>query len=250
VACNEWRDKLDRYIDGELTAEEASAFGAHLGGCPGCAAESVQRLQMKRSVQLAGKRFEPTSDFRNRIAKRVEKKSRSGIAAKWKFALIPAFAVLAAAFLLTSYFGRERSEQRRVFSELADLHVATLASSTQVDVLSTDRHTVKPWFQGKIPFTFNLPDLPGSEFTLVGGRIAYLEQVSGAHLIYQIRKHEISVFIFPDREGALQSLPSEPVNAASFNLQTWTKNGLRYFVIGDANRDDIAALSKLLRDTG
>jgi anti-sigma factor RsiW len=250
VACNEWRDKLDAYVDGELTSAEAAILGPHLRTCAECAADALERVQMKRAVQIAGKRYEPSADLRNKITKSVDVRSRRGIALKWKFALIPALGLLAAAFLLTSYLGRERREQQRVYSELADLHVATLASSTQVDVLSTDRHTVKPWFQGKLPFTFNLPDLPGSEFSLLGGRVAYLEQVSGAHLIYQVRKHEISVFIFPDRDGEMRSLPSGPMNAASFNMQTWMKNGLRYFVIGDASKEDIKALSKLLQDAG
>lgn len=250
MACNEWRDKLDGYVDGELTPGEAAKLGAHLRSCAECAADALRRVQMKRAVQIAGKRYEPSTELRNKIATSIEVRSRRGIALKWKLALIPAVGLLAAALLLTSYFGRERREQQRVYSELADLHVATLASSTQVDVLSTDRHTVKPWFQGKVPFTFNLPDLPGSEFTLLGGRVAYLEQVSGAHLIYQIRKHEISVFIFPGRDDGMRSLPSGPANAASFNMQTWMKNRLRYFVIGDASKEDIKALSKLLQDAG
>jgi anti-sigma factor RsiW len=250
VACNEWRDKLDSYVDGELTPAEAATLGAHLRSCAECAADALQRAQMKRAVQVAGKRYEPSTELRNKIAKSIAVKSHRRIALKWKLALIPALGLLAAAFLLTSYFGRQRREQQRVYSELADLHVATLASSTPVDVLSTDRHTVKPWFQGKVPFTFNLPDLPGSEFTLLGGRVAYLGQVSGAHLIYQIRKHEISVFIFPDRDGEMRSLPSGPANAASFNMQTWMKDDLRYFVIGDASKEDIKALSKLLQDAG
>jgi anti-sigma factor RsiW len=223
VACDEWGEKLDRYLDGELAPAEAAALSAHLRGCAGCTAEVLERVQIKRSVQAAGRRYAP------------------------RLVLIPALLVLVAAFLLNSYIGRERAGQERVYSELADLHVATLASAAQVDVVSSDRHTVKPWFQGKIPFTFNLPELPGSEFSLVGGRVAYLEQVSGAHLIYQIREHEISVFIFPERESEMSSLPSGLTNAASFNLETWTQNGLRYFVIGDASADDIRALSKLLR---
>jgi anti-sigma factor RsiW len=250
VACNEWRDKLDAYVDGELAPAEATTLSAHLRSCAECAADGLQRVQMKRAVQIAGKRYEPSAELRNKITKSIEAKSRRGISAKWKFALIPALGLLAAVLVLTLYLGGERAEHLRVYSELADLHVVTLASSTQVDVLSTDRHTVKPWFQGKIPFTFNLPDLPGSEFSLLGGRVAYLKQVSGAHLIYQVRKHEISVFIFPDRGDEMRSLPTGPGNAASFNMQTWMKNGLRYFVIGDASREDIKALSKLLQDAG
>jgi anti-sigma factor RsiW len=109
---------------------------------------------------------------------------------------------------------------------------------------------VKPWFQGKIPFTFNLPELQGTEFILVGGRVTYLEQTPGAHLIYQVRKHEISVFIFPELGLEMPSFSAGSVNALSFNTESWTQNGLRYFVVGDASADNIAALSKLLRDAG
>jgi anti-sigma factor RsiW len=78
--------------------------------------------------------------------------------------------------------------------------VATIASANPVDVVSTDRHTVKPWFAGKIPFTFNLPDLQGSAFTLVGGRVSYLRQSPGAELIFKIRQHQVSVFIFQEKD--------------------------------------------------
>lgn len=70
-----------------------------------------------------------------------------------------------------------------MLSEVADLHIATLASANPIDVVSTDRHTVKPWFAGKIPFTFNLPELQNSPFTLLGAKVSYLNQSPGAHSI-------------------------------------------------------------------
>lgn len=247
MACKEWGGTLDRYLDGELSSAENTALGAHLRGCAECAAGVLERVQMKRSVHMAGRRYEPSASLRSQIAKMAAATSPAGIFRRWRFVLVPALVGLLAVFLLDAYLGRERAERQRVYSELADLHVATLASATQVDVVSTDRHTVKPWFQGKIPFTFSLPELSGSEFTLLGGRVAYLEQVAGAHLIYQIRKHEISVFIFPE-QAETPSLPQGPADAASFNSQTWTQNGLRYFVIGDASAADIRALSTLLQN--
>ncbi len=250
MACEEWRKQLDVYLDGELSSTEAGAFTTHVRGCPVCTGEILQRVQLKRSVQMAGKRYAPSAELRSKITKSLPAKSRGGNATRWRFVLVPALLLLIAAVLLNSYIGRERAARQRVYSELADLHVATLASATPVDVISSDRHTVKPWFQGRIPFTFNLPELPGSGFTLIGGRVAYLEQVSGAHLIYQIRKHEISVFIFPDRESEMRRLSSGMASTMSFNLETWTKNGLRYFLLGDASPDDIRALSKLLKDAG
>jgi|SRR5580658_3381321 anti-sigma factor RsiW len=247
MACEEWRGELDPYLDGELAPAESAPLGAHLRRCPVCAADALERVQLKRSLQRAGMRYEPSAELRSKITKMVAARSTSGIVRQWRLVLVPALVVLVAAFLLNAYLGRERSARQRVYSELADLHVATLASATPVDVVSTDRHTVKPWFQGKIPFTFNLPELTGSEFSLMGGRVAYFEQVSGAQLIYQIRKHEISVFIFPER-AETSGLPSGAANSESFNTETWTQNGLRYFVIGDASPADIQALTRLLQN--
>jgi len=248
MACEQWREKLDLYLDGEMTSAEAGTLGTHLRACATCAADALERVQLKRSVSLAGKRYEPSAQLRSRIAKSVAVKPRPGFSWQWRIASALALVVLVAAVAFNSYRDRELAARQRVYSELADLHVATLASATPVDVLSTDRHTVKPWFQGKIPFTFSLPELQGSEFSLIGGRVAYLEQASGAQLIYQIRKHEISVFIFPERGRDLASLATGVTNELSFNVESWTKNGLRYFVVGDASAGDIRALSKLLKD--
>jgi len=149
---------------------------------------------------------------------------------------------------LTSAYLGTRSGRDQVFSEIADLHVATLASSSPVDVISTDRHTVKPWFQGKIPFAFNLPELQNTEFSLLGGRMTYLDQTPGAHLIYDMRKHHISVFVFQERSLSAK-LDDNSVwpKQLPFNLETWSQGGLRYFVIGDASAADIDSLAKLFK---
>ena len=250
MACEQWRADLDRYLDGELPAAEAGALAAHLRTCAACTGEVFERVQLKRSIQMAGARYTPSAELRNTITKSVAAKSRGGAARHWRFVFIPALALVIAALLLGAYVGRQQRGRQRVYGELADLHVSTLASNNPVDVVSSDRHTVKPWFQGRIPFTFNLPELAGSEFTLVGGRVAYLEQIPSAHLIYQIRKHYISVFVLPDRATEIKNLPSGTANPLSFRVETWTQNGLRYFVVGDVNPDDMRNLSKLLRDAG
>src|SRR6202049_1730839 len=250
MACEQWRDKLDAYADGELDSTQASAMGKHLPSCPSCAAGVLERVQMKRSVQMAGKRYTASADFRNRIANSIAAKPQRQTGWLWRILAIPALAVVILSVGVNFYAGRETARRQRVYSELADLHVSALASATPVDVISTDRHTVKPWFEGKIPFSFNLPELQGSPFTLLGGRVTYLGQTPGAHLIYQMRKHEVSAFIFQDRTDETASLPSGPVHALSFNAESWTQNGLRYFVFGDVSPDDIHALSKLLRDAG
>jgi anti-sigma factor RsiW len=130
--------------------------------------------------------------------------------------------------------------------ELADLHVATLASANPVDVVSSDRHSVKPWFAGKIPFSFNLPEFQGSQFELVGGRVSYLEQSPGAQLLFRVRKHQISVFIFQAKALPLGFASAGEMDARSFHLERWQRDGLQYFAIGDAAPEDLRALSDLL----
>jgi len=115
-----------------------------------------------------------------------------------------------------------------------------------VDVVSTDRHTVKPWFAGKIPFTFNLPELQGSPFELVGGRVSYLEQSAGAELIFRVRKHQISAFIFQER--AVPPNFAASADARSFHMESWKQGDLRYFVVGDASPEDLLALRNLLEN--
>ena len=250
MACELWSGKLDAYVDGELSLPEANELGTHLRGCSGCAAEALERVQMKRSVADAGKYFAPSSDFRKKIEMNVRKSSKRTSIRGWQIVALPAALVLILSLAMGFFVNREKAKRDHVYGELADLHVATLASATPVDIVSTDKHTVKPWFEGKIPFTFNLPELHGTDFELVGGRVAYMGQAPGAQLIYRLRKHALSVFIFQDRGAEMASWAPDPTSMMSFTFETWTKNGLRYFVVGDVSGADVNSLSMLLRDAG
>jgi anti-sigma factor RsiW len=249
MACENWADKLDAYLDGELPAAEARAFGEHLRGCAACSAESLSRVQLKRAVQGAGQRFTPDPAFRARIQKSIAGRKSAGWKRFW-FPALAGVAVLLIAVLLPIGVNRGGGREQQLLSELADLHVATLASANPVDVVSTDRHTVKPWFAGKIPFTFNLPELQDSPFVLVGGKVSYLNQSPGAELIFRVRQHQISVFIF--QEQAVGNMRAEDAvqTAVSFNVRSWSHNGLRYFVMGDASPPDLDKLSELMKGAG
>jgi anti-sigma factor RsiW len=248
MSCQTWQAKLDYYLDGELSTDEMRALDAHLRSCPSCTADSLTRIQTKRAIRTAGRRYTPSPEFRQRVQKSIAAKRRRSWNLGWRFATAAAV-VLVIVGVSAILLGRQQLRREQVFTEIADLHVATLASSTPVDVISTDRHTVKPWFQGKIPFSFNLPDLQGSDFVLLGARVTYLEQTPGAHLVYQIRKHQISVFIFQEQavRGGLSD-DSGVARRASFNAATWAQDGLRYFVIADAAPEDIRNLANLLKN--
>ncbi|MBI3478262.1 MAG: anti-sigma factor [Acidobacteria bacterium] len=247
-----WLAQLDAYLDGELESRAMQELDRHLRECPECAAESLRRLQWKRSVQSAGRRYTADASLRERVRKGVGGERSNRFSFSWRWA---SFAAVAAMVIVGvgGFFMQESSRRVRdnqVISELVDLHVSTLASASPVDVVSTDRHTVKPWFEGKIPFSFNLPELQGSPFELIGGRVSYLEQSAGAELIYRVRKHQISVFIFQERAVNTGSRLGEGTDARSFHLESWAQGGLRYFVVGDVGAEDLRALRELLSKAG
>ena len=246
MVCESWKARLDTYLDGELPQGDLRTFDAHVRNCPSCSADVLSRVQLKRAIHLAGKRFTPSAEFRSRMQQKITPKPQRSFGLSWMLAAAAAV-ILVVGSLTSAYLGA-RPGRDHVFSEIVDLHVATLASSSPVDVISTDRHTVKPWFQGRIPFAFNLPELQNTEFSLLGGRMTYLDQTPGAHLVYDVRKHHISVFVFQERslpaglERSFLAPQKQP-----FNMETWSEGGLRYFVIGDAGAADIDTLAKLFK---
>lgn len=246
-----WTGQLDAYLDGELDSRQMEGLDRHLRDCPGCTAEALRRLQWKRAIHSAGQCYVPDPALRERIQRSIS--PAKPVWWQWR----AAFAATAAVLLL--FVGARIVQQEivqpkqhlvqesTIVGELADLHVTTLASANPVDVVSSDRHNVKPWFAGKIPFSFDLPELQGSQFELVGGRVTYLEQSPGAQLLFRIRKHQISVFIFQARALPPDFAKAQEMEARSFHLESWQHNGLEYFVIGDVAPGDLRTLSELMK---
>lgn len=247
MACDLWRDKIDAFADGELAAETQRQFNAHLRECPSCASEIAARAQMKIAVKRAVlQHYVPSAEFRRQIERQILPRERGRrFAWFWILALGAAAAILLAVWLALP----ARNSQNATLSEVVDLHVAALASANPVDVVSTDQHTVKPWFEGKLPFAVNLPELTNTPFTLLGGRVAYLDQTAGAGLLFQFRKHRLSVFVFQDR-AMWKNLGTQnkPEQRESYWVENFSVSGLRYFVVGDTSAENVKQLSDLMKN--
>lgn len=254
MKCPEWQDHVSAYVDGELTASDRDAFRTHLEHCSHCAASALALAESKAAVRRAGDRYDAPIALRERLVAGaggatstapLQVRSTPSLSRLWlrgTFAMAALVALVAVLFVLNG-----RRQQTQALSEFADLHVATLASSNPVEVVSSDRHTVKPWFQGKIPFTFDVPELQNAPFSLLGGRVTYFRQEPGAQLVFAHQRHLISVFIFRDVPELGMSSVAVVDRTSSFSLQTWKQAGLRYVVIGDSPAATIQELSELLR---
>src|SRR6185369_4291298 len=240
--CEIWQDKLDAFVDLELPAAELRDFQSHLRGCAACSAEAVARQRLKSQTRLAGQRFSPSAEFEKRMLGAKPTKAR------WNW--LPALATAAAAIIFVAGFTmfQQRARGHELVSQLVDQHVATMASVNPVDVVSNDSHNVKPWFQGKVPFSVDMPNLDGSQFTLVGGKVSYVQQNPAAQLVFAVRQHRISVFVMRETsETARLGEDAGPSRRVGFNTQSWTEDGLRYFAISDVNPNDVRELCERLK---
>ena len=237
----EWREKTGMYVDGELEPAAEQAFAGHLQSCADCSAAVLEQQELKKSVRLAGKRFSAPPDLYANVRKQMHQPESMKPWWKWS--------VIAAAFVLFAVFGFAWYSRSQVANptvgQLIDQHVIMLASANPVDVISSNKHVVKPWYQGKLPFTFNPPELAAdSPFTLVGGKLVYAQHSPGAELVYQVRQHKISVFIFQARDVHGEAAAGNQ----TFVVNGWQQGGLQYYIVTDAARDDADRLRALLED--
>jgi anti-sigma factor RsiW len=202
---------LNALADGELSADQLSLVNDHLAACPACTTAALVQTLLKTNIAKAGQRYTLPAGMEERL-KRLATSDTTGTPLPSGRSAIAGWAT-AAAILLVIFSGlilmqqgRRRTElaalayQAQV-SEVSDLHIATLAAALGPQVVSSDRHTVKPWFQGKLPFSFNLPDnLPG-DTKLDGANLTYLHNQPVAQLLYTIGRHRVSVFLSEKRTG-------------------------------------------------
>jgi anti-sigma factor RsiW len=253
-------DQLNPYIDGELSSAEQQGIEQHLTACHACALRVLSATKLKAATSHAGHRFAPPPEALARLTAKLHSQSHSESQPDSQlqsdsqlkpsariYSIRPAstrpaaWAAIAAAILLAVSLltWRQFHQTNTLAAELLDQHLATLSSAATPQVISTDRHTVKPWFQGRLPFSFNLPDAtalpPGT--TLKGADLTYLNGQPAALLLFTIHKHEVSVFL--TQRSTSSTLTALPNTRAGFTLHTATTPDLRIIAVSDVNPSDL-----------
>jgi anti-sigma factor RsiW len=245
---------LNALVSGELSEQERADARRHLAECSSCTAGALSSAMLKLATAKAGARYVPSPQFAEKIARQsrglqvLPARSPRGAMVAWATAAVLAIAALTS---LTMLQRARRSEvaavqTAAVANEILDQHVAALSPDNPLGVISTDRHTVKPWFQGRVPFSFNLPEALPEGTALEGADMTYLHGKPTAQLIYRIGKHRASLFVTL-REGVAEPSisSSEP---AGFHLRTFSAGPLEVQAVSDVNPAELDALLKVFKD--
>jgi anti-sigma factor RsiW len=248
-------EELNALIDGELSPSELQGVQHHLSTCHACTLRVLSGTQLKTATARAGQRFVPPPEALARLTAQLHsQQTRSKQPQPKTFANIYHFrpaawtALAAAIFLTLSLLGwRQLHPTNNLAAELLDQHLATLSSGAAPQVISTDRHTVKPWFQGRLPFSFNLPDDLPPDTILRGADLTYLDGQPAALLLFTIHKHEVSIFL--TQRSTSPTLTTLPSTRAGFNLQSATTSDLRILAVSDVNSADLQLLVSALVHT-
>lgn len=248
--CEECLRVLDAYVDGELDGGATTAVRAHLASCTACAARQQSLGALGDALRGGATYHEPPAGLESRLAQSLrrslapEPKPRAS-RQLWRLGA-PALLVAAALALFVMF--RQPAADERLTDEVIAAHIRSLQVDHITDVASSDQHTVKPWFQGKLTFAVSAKDHGERGFPLVGGRLDYLDGEPAAALVYQSGKHLVNVFVWPTRQA--RAAAPQRVERRGYHAYSWVRDGLRHFVVSDLNDVKLQELVQLLQTPG
>ncbi|MBA3945506.1 MAG: anti-sigma factor [Herpetosiphonaceae bacterium] len=243
---------LDGYVDGELDLVRHLEIERHLQTCTGCAQRYANYQTLRNAVRGSSLYVSAPPALHKRIQGLVAQSSEPApkprrlsprLLRPW---LTGAIALAAAVLLVwgTVHGWSWPFVDDRVTQDVIEGHVRSLMVTHIADVASSDQHTVKPWFDGKLDFSPPVEDLADQGYPLVGGRLDYLDSRSVAALVYQRRKHVINLFIWPSGDG---DRATTSVTRQGYYLVHWTRSGMTYWAVSDLNIDELQAFSHLIQ---
>jgi anti-sigma factor RsiW len=242
---NDILELLHAHADGELDLVNAREVEQHLRGCDECRRAEEQILALRGALTNDAPSYRAPAHLRRNIRAALRREARTE---QQRFSFWPilatgtAFAALVLGFAL--FQTTRTSHDRAMVDQIVGNHVRSLLATHLVDVASSDQHTVKPWFDGKIDFAPDVHDFSTNGFPLVGGRLDYLDGKTVVALVYRRNKHPINVFIMP-AAGTGENSPVASMRRG-YNVLSWTHREMNYWAVSDLNATELRQLVRLL----
>lgn len=237
TVCPDMELRLHALVDGELDAGHALEVEAHLAGCAGCAAELAAIREVKGRLAASPLRYAAPASLTERLEAATEAETapppeprRRGLGVEsWVFG--GSITALAASLALFALVPSGASLE----AQLVDAQARSLQAQHLVDIATSDRHTVKPWFNGKVDFAPPVVDLAPQGYPLVGGRLDHVGGRDVAALVFRRRAHVINLFIWPGDKPPSASLEGHE----GYNLVSWGEKGLTLWAVSDVDAGDL-----------
>jgi anti-sigma factor (TIGR02949 family) len=255
--CKESQNLMSAYLDEELDPSAAAHFAAHLASCDACSKAYKQLAALRATVRAGAVNYTAPAGLRARILNDIHavapQRKVAGVSgvfsrfAGWPWARINfgvaslasvAFAVTLALYMQTP------SESDFLDQEIVATHFRSLQADHLADVASSDQHTVKPWFSGKLDYSPPVVDLVQEGFALIGGRLDYVNQRPVAGLAYRHGKHLVNLFVWPD--DARHDTAAKMTEVHGFQLLRWSHGGMAYTAVSDMNAHELLEFQQLL----
>jgi anti-sigma factor RsiW len=235
--CDEANVMMHALIDGELDAGHAREVESHVAGCDACARELHEFQELRRSINPAALRYPGPAALRARIVGKLPapRAATSRRAVLGGFAAGAGLSAIAASGLLVMVMRAD--DRKRVLGEVVSAHLRSLQAQHLIDVASSDQHTVKPWFNGRLDVAPPVVDLTAQGFTLIGGRLDTLDAKPAAVIVYRRRVHVINLFCAPAPGSGQRAASMESLHG--YNVRRWSENGLNLWAVSDLNAEEL-----------
>ena len=261
--CKQSQEYMSAYLDGELGPSESAQLSAHLEGCRQCRTMQEELHALRALVGHEATRHRAPEYLRHRIRAAIKteqqrsaigKPTRSGGIKRWPWAWINLglAGLSTAAFALTlNLYWSQPSAEDQLDQELVASHYRALMPDHLSDVVSTDQHTVKPWFTGKLDYSPPVYDLAQQGYPLLGGRLDYVNHRPVAAMAYGHRKHIINLYVWPiAAEGKAGAVARHTASSQAYQLLRWRQGEMEFSAISDVNGQDLAEFARLLQSRG
>ena len=256
MECSHCRSLLPAYLDGELDLVRHLEMEHHLQDCEACMGRHENHRTLRAALGSEGLYYRAPDSLRTRVRASLGPADGPGLTHRRALWVRLGAAAAAAGLLLLGWaLGRAGvgpstppAPNDRLAQQVLASHVRSLLlDEHRFDVQSSNRHVVKPWFAGKVDFAPEVPDLSAHEFTLLGGRLDYLDGRPVAALVYQRRQHVVNLFLWP---APGPDEPPRPATRQGYHLVRWAQGGMTWWAVSDLNEQELQAFVELVRHPG